>query len=279
MKAEKISFGISFIETGSVLHRLNGITKFILFMAWVTVVLTTFDLRLITVLVCLGLLLLKMTKVPVQAYRTLLIATASVLSLNALFMFLLAPQQGTLYMGTETVLVPLGFYSITQETLFYLITVTLKYFSMFPIALVFVFTTHPTEFSASLNRLGLPYKIAYAVSLTLRYLPEIKKDYINIMHAQQARGIELSKKASLFSRLKSLTRILGPLIFTSLDRTEEISNAMTLRGFGRHKSRTWYSLKPLQTKDWICLLTIVICLSLAIIKRVFDEQLFWYPFN
>jgi len=279
VKAEKISFGISFIETGSVLHRLNGITKFILFMAWVTVVLTTFDLRLITVLVCLGLLLLKMTKVPVQAYRTLLIATASVLSLNALFMFLLAPQQGTLYMGTETVLVPLGFYSITQETLFYLITVTLKYFSMFPIALVFVFTTHPTEFSASLNRLGLPYKIAYAVSLTLRYLPEIKKDYINIMHAQQARGIELSKKASLFSRLKNLTRILGPLIFTSLDRTEEISNAMTLRGFGRHKSRTWYSLQPLQTKDWICLLTIVICLSLAIIKRVFDEQLFWYPFN
>jgi energy-coupling factor transport system permease protein len=279
VKAEKISFGISYIETGSVLHRLNGITKFVLFMAWVTVVLTTFDLRLIIALVCLGLLLLNMTKVPVKAYRTLLIATASVLSLNALFMFLLAPQQGTEYIGSDTVLLPLGFYSITQETLFYLVTVTLKYFSMFPIALVFVFTTHPTEFSASLNRLGVPYKIAYAVSLTLRYLPEIKKDYVNIMHAQQARGIELSKKASLFSRLKNLTNILGPLIFTSLDRTEEISNAMTLRGFGRHKSRTWYSLKPLTGKDWICLLTILVCVSLAILKRVFESQLFWYPFN
>lgn len=279
MKAEKISFGISYIDTGSVLHKLNGITKFVLFMAWVTVVLTTFDLRLIIALVCLGLLLLKMTKVPVKAYRTLLIATASVLSLNALFMFLLAPQQGAEFMGTETVLLPLGFYSITQETLFYLVTITLKYFSMFPIALVFVFTTHPTEFSASLNRLGVPYKIAYAVSLTLRYLPEIKKDFVNIMHAQQARGIELSKKASLFSRLKNLTNILGPLIFTSLDRTEEISNAMTLRGFGRHKSRTWYSLKPLTGKDWICLLTIAVCVSLAIVKRVIEPQLFWYPFN
>jgi len=279
VKAEKISFGISYIDTGSVLHKLNGITKFVLFMAWVTVVLTTFDLRLIIALVCLGLLLLNMTKVPVKAYRALLIATASVLSLNALFMFLLAPQQGTEFMGTETVLLPLGFYSITQETLFYLVTITLKYFSMFPIALVFVFTTHPTEFSASLNRLGVPYKIAYAVSLTLRYLPEIKKDYVNIMHAQQARGIELSKKASLFSRLKNLTNILGPLIFTSLDRTEEISNAMTLRGFGRHKSRTWYSLKPLTGKDWICLLTIAVCVSLAIVKRVIEPQLFWYPFN
>ncbi|MEG3754205.1 energy-coupling factor transporter transmembrane component T [Psychromonas arctica] len=279
MKAEKMAFGISYVETDSALHRLNGITKFVLFMAWVTVVLTTFDLRLIVALVAVGLLLLRMTKVPVKVYRTLLIATASVLSLNALFMFLLAPQQGTEYMGTETVLVPFGFYSLTQETLFYLLTVTLKYFSMFPIALVFVFTTHPTEFSASLNRLGIPYKVAYAVSLTLRYLPEIKKDYVNIMHAQQARGVELSKKASLLSRLKNLTSILGPLIFTSLDRTEEISNAMTLRGFGRHKSRTWYSLKPLTNKDWICLSTILVCVSLAIVKHVFEEQLFWYPFN
>lgn len=279
MKADKIAFGISYIDTGSPLHQLNGITKFVMFMAWVTVVLTTFDLRLITALVCIGLLLLKMTRVPVKAYRTLLIATASVLSLNALFMFLLAPQQGTEYIGTETILLPLGFYSITQETLFYLITVTLKYFSMFPIALVFVFSTHPTEFSASLNRLGIPYKIAYAVSLTLRYLPEIKKDYINIMHAQQARGVELSKKASVFSRLKNLASILGPLIFTSLDRTEEISNAMTLRGFGRHQSRTWYSLRPLATRDWICLFSILVCVSLAIVKRLFDVQLFWYPFH
>lgn len=279
MKAEKISFGISYIDTGSALHQLNGITKFVLFMAWVTVVLTTFDLRLIVTLVCLGLFLLRMTKVPIKAYRTLLIATASVLSLNALFMFLLAPQQGTEFMGTETVLLSLGFYSITQETLFYLVAITLKYFSMFPIALVFVFTTHPTEFSASLNRLGVPYKIAYAVSLTLRYLPEIKKDYVNIMHAQQARGIELSKKASLLSRLKNLTSILGPLIFTSLDRTEEISNAMTLRGFGRHKSRTWYSLKVLTTKDWFCLVVILVCVALAIVKRVVEPQLFWYPFH
>jgi len=278
MKADKITFGISYIDTGSALHQLNGITKFVLFMAWVTVVLTTFDLRLIVGLVCVGLLLLKMTRVPIKAYRTLLIATASVLSLNALFMFLLAPQQGSEYIGSETILLPLGFYSITQETLFYLVSITLKYFSMFPIALVFVFTTHPTEFSASLNRLGVPYKIAYAVSLTLRYLPEIKKDYVNIMHAQQARGIELSKKASFFVRLKSLANILGPLIFSSLDKTEEISNAMTLRGFGRHKSRTWYSLKPLATRDWLCLFSILMCVSLAIFKRVFETQLFWYPF-
>lgn len=279
MKASKMKFGINYINTNSPLHALNGITKFILFLAWVTVVLTTFDLRMITGLLVVGLGLLKMTKVPVQVYKPLLIGTASVLLLNALFMYLLAPSQGTEFMGSETILLALpGGYSLTQETLFYLLTVTLKYFSMFPIALVFVFTTHPTEFAASLNRLGVPYKIAYAVSLTLRYLPEVKKDFVNIMHAQQARGVELSKKAPFFTRMKNVAKILGPLIFSSLDRADEISNAMTLRGFGRHKSRTWYSLKAMTKTDYVLLVIIGITVMLAITKRVMEPTLFWYPF-
>ncbi|MEF1226427.1 energy-coupling factor transporter transmembrane component T [Vibrio fortis] len=279
MNASKIKFGINYIDTQSPLHALNGITKFVLFLAWVTVVLTTFDLRLIVLLITTGLLLLKMTRVPVSVYKPLLIGTFSVLSLNALFMYLLAPQQGTELIGSEHILMTLpGNYSLSQETLFYLITVTLKYMSMFPIALIFVFTTHPTEFAASLNRIGVPYKIAYAVSLTLRYLPEVKKDFINIMHAQQARGVELSKKAPLVARIKNVAKILGPLIFSSLDRADEISNAMTLRGFGRHKSRTWYSTTPLKRADYIALVVIVLIVVLAITKRVLEPELFWYPF-
>ncbi|MBW3695436.1 energy-coupling factor transporter transmembrane protein EcfT [Vibrio sp. T187] len=279
MNTSKVKFGISYIDTKSPLHALNGITKFALFLAWVTVVLTTFDIRQISVLIITGLFLLKLTKVPFRTYKPLLVGTASVLLLNALFMFLLAPTQGQELIGSEHILLTLpGDYSLSQETLFYLVTVTLKYFSMFPIALVFVFTTHPTEFSASLNRLGVPYKIAYAVSLTLRYLPEVKKDFVNIMHAQQARGVELSKKAPLFKRIKNVAKVLGPLIFSSLDRADEISNAMTLRGFGRNKSRTWYSQSPLAPADFIVLGAIAIIVGLAITKRVLEEQLFWYPF-
>ncbi|WP_122046160.1 energy-coupling factor transporter transmembrane component T family protein [Vibrio atlanticus] len=279
MNASKVKFGINYIDTKSPLHTLNGITKFVLFLAWVTVVLTTFDLRLIALLIVTGLFLLKLTNVPVRVYKPLLLGTVSVLSLNALFMYLLAPQQGTELIGSETLLLTLpGNYSLSQETLFYLITVTLKYMSMFPIALIFVFTTHPTEFAASLNRIGVPYKIAYAVSLTLRYLPEVKKDFINIMHAQQARGVELSKKAPLLTRIKNVAKVLGPLIFSSLDRADEISNAMTLRGFGRHKSRTWYSYAPLKRIDYVWLMVIAFIVVLAIVKRVLEPQLFWYPF-
>ncbi|AIW20821.1 energy-coupling factor transporter transmembrane protein EcfT [Vibrio coralliilyticus] len=279
MNTSKMKFGISYVDTQSPLHQLNGITKFLLFIAWVTVVLTTFDLRLISALIAGGLWLLASTKVPFRVYKPLLLGTGGVLMLNALFMFLLAPQQGSELLGSTTVILNLpGNYALTQETLFYLVTVTLKYFSMFPVALAFVFTTHPTEFAASLNRIGVPYKIAYAVSLTLRYLPEVKKDFINIMHAQQARGLDISKTAPLFSRMKNVANILGPLIFSSLERADEISNAMTLRGFGRHKRRNWYSQKPLSRADRYCLTGIFVIVTLAIVKRALEPQLFWYPF-
>lgn len=279
MKTDKIQFGIQYINTESALHKLNGITKLAMFAVWITVVLTTFDVRVIAGLIATGLMLLWASKIPYRVYKPLLIATASVLGINALFMFAISPQQGTEFIGSTTQLVnlPLG-YSITQETLFYLVVVTLKYFSMFPIALIFVFTTHPTEFASSLNRIGLPYKIAYAVSLTLRYLPEVKRDFVNIMHAQQARGVNLSKSAPLMLRLKGVANILFPLIFSSLDRADEISNAMTLRGFGRMTKRTWYHQKPLQTLDYSVMGLMGVIFIAAVTYKFQSETLFWYPF-
>ncbi len=279
MNTSKMKFGINYVDTQSPLHSLNGVTKFMMFLAWVTIVLTTFDLRILIPMIVLGLALLSLTRVPFRVYKPLVLGTVSVLLINALFMYLLAPQQGCELLGSCHPIVSLfGDYSVSVETLYYLVTVTLKYFTMFPIALVFVFTTHPTEFAASLHRIGVPYKIAYAVSLTLRYLPEVKKDFINIMHAQQARGVDISKTAPLFTRLSNIAKILGPLIFSSLERADEISNAMTLRGFGQHQSRTWYSQKPLTKRDHWVLILIGLLVLAAVIKRYYQTELFWYPF-
>mgnify|MGYP003297537977 CR=1 FL=1 len=66
-----------------------------------------------------------------------------------------------------------------------------------PIVLLFVCTTNPSEFAASLNRIGVSYKISYAVSLALRYIPDIQREYRDISLAQQARGTEMSKKNSI----------------------------------------------------------------------------------
>ena len=88
-----------------------------------------------------------------------------------------------------------GRYDITVEQLFYQSHIVLKYAIALPLAILFVSTTNPSELAASLCSIGIPYKAAYAVSLALRYIPDIQQEYHDISQAQQARGIELRKKS------------------------------------------------------------------------------------
>lgn len=107
---------------------------------------------------------------------------------------------------------------------------------------LFVSTTNLSEFAASLNRIGVSYKISCSVALALRYIPDIQlqREYYDIAQSQQARGIGMGKKASLVRRLKAASSILMPLILSGMDRIKVISNAMELRGFGKNKKRTLY---------------------------------------
>ena len=57
-------------------------------------------------------------------------------------------------------------------------------------------TTHPSQFAASLNQIGIPYKFAYSVSLTLRYIPDVQEEFFTIRKAQEARGLDLSQTDS-----------------------------------------------------------------------------------
>ncbi len=279
MDQSKIRFGLNYIETGSFLHRLSGVTKFALFIYWITVVLTTFDLRILAGMLFFGLLLIRLSKIPFRIYRPFLFFMVYILFMNSLFMFLFAPMQGVVYMGSRTDLfVITERYTVTRETLFYLLVIATKHFSIFPMALLFVFTTHPTEFASSLNRIGVPYKVAYSVSLTLRYLPEITKDFVNIMQSQQARGVEISKKVSLRRRIANVTRILIPLLLSSLEKAEIISNAMTLRGFGKGNRRSWYNARPLRATDAAVFAVMLVFLVFVLWMRSRVDAMFWYPY-
>ena len=139
-------------------------------------------------------------------------------------------------MGQKTVLMKgWGSYSITSQELFYLFNLALKYVCTIPLALIFLMTTHPSQFASSLNQIGVSYKIAYSVSLTLRYIPDVQEEYQTIKLSQEARGVELSKKAKLIKRIKGNLQIISPLIFSSLERIDSISTAMELRRFGKNK--------------------------------------------
>ncbi len=279
-KGRKFGFGLSYIDTGSWIHRLNGVAKFLFFIGWMVLCLTTFDIRVLGFALVISLVAMFSSRVPFRKYRPLLVAMLAIIGMNSLFIFLFSPGQGTIYMGSRTVLLgnPSARYALTAETLWYLLVVCLKYFTIFPVALVFVFCTQPSEFASSLNRIGLSYKVSYAVSLSLRYIPEISDDFTHIMHAQMARGVDISKKVPLRQRMRNVAKLLAPLVLSSLDRIEVITNAMVLRGFGRLKRRTWYSSEPLRATDLLVIVFVCATLALSLTMRFGFGTMFWYPF-
>ena len=96
--------------------------------------------------------------------------------------------------------------------------------------------------------------------------------------AQQARGIEMSRKQTLFKRLKSAGAILIPLIISSMDRIDTISNAMELRGFGKNKKRSWYMARPFRAADFASMAAGALLLVISIGLNIVNGGRFYNPF-
>lgn len=108
-------------------------------------------------------------------------------------------------------------------------------------------------FAVSLNSIGISYKVGYSVAIALRYIPDIQRDYHSISQAQQARGVELGINEHFFARLKNSVNILLPLILTSLNRIDTISNAMERAASAKTKNEPGTSDSPFARKGFIVL--------------------------
>ena len=269
----------NYVDRPSPIHRLTGATKLVCLLLWTFAAMSTYDTRLLVFMAVLSLVLFRISKIRVRDVSFLLILMTTFMVLNNLLIFLFSPQHGvTLYGSSHPVFRITERYTVTQEQLFYHLNLILKYLATIPAVILFVCTTNPSEFAASLNRIGVKYTIAYSVALALRYIPDIQKEYHEISQAQQARGIEMSRKQNLIRRLKSASAILIPLILSSMDRIDTISNAMELRGFGQNRKRTWYMARPFRTADFLSMSVCALLLAAAIVLNVVNGSRFWNPF-
>lgn len=262
------------------IHRLSGLTKLIFFLAWSIVSMITYDTRILLFMLISSLIIFRISKIEWKQISTVFKFILFFLCLNLLAVFLFSPYEGVKIYGTQTDLLHLaGHYTITKEQLFYEINIMIKYFTVIPAVLMFILTTNPSEFAASMNKIGVSYKISYSIAIALRYIPDVQADFTKIKHAQEARGIEMSSKAGLIDRIKNVSSILFPLIFTSMDRIDVVSNAMELRGFGKNKKRTWYSGKKLSSKDVTVIVVVFIFAVVSLAITFADGSRFYNPFQ
>ena len=270
---------LEYRELESPIHNLTGATKLICLILWSLTSMLTYNTFVLAFLVIFSIMIFKISKVKFKQISFVFYFTVVFLIINNIAIFIFSPYEGVAIYKSRTDLFHIvGPYTVTSQQLFYHLNITLKYFSIIPIALVFMVATNPSEFAASLNKIGVNYKIAYSVSIALRYIPDIQNEYRDISFSQQARGIDMSKKAKLTQRIKNSTSILMPLIFSSLDRIEVISSAMELRSFGNMKKRTWYSEKKFRSRDYFAMIVMLLIFMVSIIITIKNGNRFYNPF-
>ena len=101
-------------------------------------------------------------------------------------------------------------------------------------SLIFVWTTDPRDLIVSIIYLRVPYRIAYAVFVALRFVPLLENEAAVIREAQSVRGVE-----QVHGRLESLKRYVLPLLLSGIRKSENTAVAMDSRAFGAFPTRTY----------------------------------------
>jgi len=270
----------SYDSVDTPIHKLSGLTKLICFMLLTSAAMYSYDIRVILVMMVFSFIVLKFSRIKFSQIRLMVIYVLIFLVTNFVISFFFSVEQGVKIYGTRHVISNLvGDYALTWEQLLYQVTKFFKYASVIPFGIIFLLTTNPSEFASSLNGVKVNYKAAFAVALTLRYFPDIQRDYQDISLAQQARGLDLSNKAKFKDRFKNSLLIVIPLIFSSLERIDLISNAMDLRGFGKSRTRTWYTARKMTRQDHLAIgISVLIFLATIAVAVFINHGRFYNPF-
>ena len=170
--------------------------------------------------------------------------------------------------------------SITQ-TLFIIIRLAL----MLAVTTILTTTTKPLDMTYGLEWYMSPLKvirfpaheIAMTISIALRFIPTILEETERIIKAQKSRGVDL-EEGKLKEKIGAIISLLIPLLISSFQRSEELSDAMEARGYNPSAKRTRYRILKFKLSDLFAALITVILLTLVILLGVYNLQIvtwFW----
>jgi len=167
--------------------------------------------------------------------------------------------------------------NFTWERTFYALSMLVRVFSLASMTILIPYSLDPALYGITFRGLGLPDKIAYAMDLTMRFIPTFGRDFTLTMDAQRARGYEIEKlSGGLVAQVRKLAPLVVPVTIHAIAGSEDIIDAMDLRAFGIGP-RTWLDRLDYHRRDY-ALITFGIALFLVSISiSMFGVGKFWIP--
>ncbi|MFT3895150.1 MAG: energy-coupling factor transporter transmembrane component T [Anaerolineales bacterium] len=166
---------------------------------------------------------------------------------------------------------------ITVERAFYAVSQLVRVGSIAVMTILIPYSLNPALYGITFKGLGLPDKFAYAMDLTMRFIPTFARDFQLTVDAQRARGYELEKlSGGLIEQVRKMGPIFVPVTIHAIIGSEDIIDAMDLRAFGV-APRTWIDVLVRENKDRILIGFGVAILVTSIALGLNGYGKFWVP--
>ena len=166
---------------------------------------------------------------------------------------------------------------ITIERMFFAISQFLRLFCIAGMTVLIPYTINPAQYGIAFRGLGIPDKFAYAMDLTMRFVPSFGRDFQLTLDAQRARGYELEKlRGGLFEQVRRMAPLIVPVTIHAIIGSEDIIDAMDLRAFGV-VPRTWLEQLHYRWWDYLLIAFAVLLLVCSVTLSLFGYGKFWIP--
>lgn len=158
---------------------------------------------------------------------------------NVFFFFLVVVVPGSV---PGRPLFSVGNLNWTLEGALYATSIGLRANVVMLLANALISDIEPSAMAHSLQRMGVPTKLAYILFFCIRYLEVLHREYHRLRNALRTRAFRAGPNLHC---LKALGYLAAMLFARSLDRSERIVAAMKCRGFdGRLYSLSEFKVRP-----------------------------------
>jgi len=272
-----------YIKRDSPVHRLDPRTKILLLFAFIFVITQSSNFWFVLAGFVAALFYYGQAHLTWSETKTAwfyIIVLALVLIVTNYFITAGAVVQG-LDLSHQHIIYSLPFFSLTNkvpfigpgklvfsvESITFMLTQIMRNISIGLFVVPVTYTIDPAHMGVAFKGMGVPDKIAYAIDLSLRFLPSVTRDFTTTYDAQRARGFEIDKlRGGIFSKIARLAPMIVPVVIGSIVDTEDFINAMELRCFGIGK-RTWLTqLHPQQADRLLLLASILIFVIVTVLN-------------
>ena len=166
---------------------------------------------------------------------------------------------------------------VTVERAFFAVSQFFRVFSIAIMTILIPYSLNPALYGITFKGLRLPDNIAYAMDLTMRFIPTFGRDFQLTMDAQRARGYELEKiSGGLIQQVRKLGPLMVPVTIHAIIGSEDIIDAMDLRAFGVGP-RTWLDQLTYHRRDRILVAFGILIFITSLAVGFIGLGKFWVP--